>query len=169
MHEHPDPAYRIFVSYIDKSREFYAAQGYERPYRWAAYCDAPFARLPKPLAQCRVGIVTTSSPWGDGEDAVDRARLTGTYAMPSDPPPDRMFTDHRSWDKEETHTNDVESFLPLGALASLANDDRIASVSPRFYGIQTDYSQRRTNEVDAPALHRLLQEDGVDVALLVPL
>lgn len=164
-----DPAFRIFVSYIDKSREFYAAQGFEKPYRWAANEHAPFTPLPKPLAQCRVGIVTTSSPWGEGEDAVEQARLTGTYAIPADPPPDRMFTDHRSWDKEETHTNDVESFLPLEALASLANDGRIASVSPRFYGIQTEYSQRRTNEVDAPALHAMLQEDGVDVALLVPL
>ena len=41
---------------------FYAAQGYEKPYRWAHFADVPFAPLPKPLAQCRVALVTTGSP-----------------------------------------------------------------------------------------------------------
>ena len=27
--------YRSFVSYIDRSREYYAAQGYSQPYTWA--------------------------------------------------------------------------------------------------------------------------------------
>lgn len=169
MPEQSDPAHRVFVSYIDKSREFYAAQGFERPYRWAAHTDAPFATLPKPLSECRAGIVTTASPWGEGVDAMEQARMTGTYAMAVEPRPERMFTEHRSWDKEATHTNDVESFLPLESLAALAKEGRVGSASPRFYGIQTEYSQRRTNDVDAPALHRMLREDGVDVALLVPL
>ena len=30
-----DPSHRIFVSYIDKSREYYLARGYGNPYRWA--------------------------------------------------------------------------------------------------------------------------------------
>jgi hypothetical protein len=33
------------VSYIDRTREFYAAQGYERPHVWARHTDAPFALL----------------------------------------------------------------------------------------------------------------------------
>ena len=50
-----DPAYRVFVSYIDKSRDFYAAQGYERPYRWARNDEAPFTPLAKPLSESRIG------------------------------------------------------------------------------------------------------------------
>ena len=34
-----------FVSYIDRSREYYAAQGYPMPYRWAENDDAPFAQV----------------------------------------------------------------------------------------------------------------------------
>jgi hypothetical protein len=34
-----DPRYRTFVSYIDKSREFYEAQGFTDPYRWAHFED----------------------------------------------------------------------------------------------------------------------------------
>ena len=35
---------RSHVSYIDKSREYYEAQGFEQAYRWAAFDDVPFAR-----------------------------------------------------------------------------------------------------------------------------
>jgi hypothetical protein len=42
-------------------------------------------------------------------------------------------------------------------------------VAPRFHGVPTDYSQRRTSEQDAPEILRRLREDAVDVALLVPL
>ena len=39
----------------------------------------------------------------------------------------------------------------------------------RFYTVPTDYSKRNTEEVDAPEILRLFREDGVDIALLVPL
>ncbi len=45
------PAYRVFVSYIDKSREYYAAHGYERPYRWSHNDESPFTALVKPLGE----------------------------------------------------------------------------------------------------------------------
>ena len=54
--------YRSFISYIDRTREFYAAQGYERPYCWAQFDDAPFTPLPGPLSELRVTLVTTASP-----------------------------------------------------------------------------------------------------------
>ena len=56
-----NPAYRLAVSYIDKSRHFYAAQGYEVPYRWAVNDHVPFQKLTKPLSECNVGLVTTAS------------------------------------------------------------------------------------------------------------
>ena len=59
-------SHRSYVSYIDKSREYYSASGYERPYRWARYGDVPFARLPKPLSQCRIGVVTTADQGQSG-------------------------------------------------------------------------------------------------------
>ena len=52
--------YRSFVSYIDRSREYYAAQGYPKPYAWPHYDDVPFTPLQKPLSECRVGLVTTA-------------------------------------------------------------------------------------------------------------
>ena len=75
----------------------------------------------------------------------------------------------RSWDKEATHTMDLGSFFPLDHLKSLAQEGLIKSVSNRFYGIPTDYSQRQTVENYAPQIQNWLEEDNVDAALLVPL
>ena len=162
--------HRRFVSYIDRTREYYLAQGYERPYAWARHTDAPFAPLRKPLAECRVGLVTTASPWRE-QAAVDGV-LRGAkavFSQPASPPPEKLYTDDLAWDKNATHTDDVPSFLPLPQLEAFASEGRIAAAPVRFHGVPTDYSQRRTTEQDAPEILSRLREDGADVALLVPL
>jgi len=162
--------HRSFVSYIDRTRDYYAAQGYERPYAWARHTEAPFTPLPRPLAECRVGVVTTASPWREGESVDGVLRGTKTvYSLPAEPLPEKLYTDDLSWDKETTHTRDVPSFLPLPQLAAFAAEGRIAAAPIRFHGVPTDYSQRRTREQDAPEILARLREDEADVALLVPL
>ncbi len=79
-----------------------------------------------------------------------------------------MATDHLSWHKEATHTDDVGSFLPLEHLEALATSGVIGSAAPRFVGIPTIYSQRRTMTWAEEVLG-VLREDDVDVAVLVPL
>ncbi len=157
-------AYRSFVSYIDASRTYYAAQGYTQPYSWAHSREVPFTPLPKPLSSCRVGLVTTAGRLEvEGASAgVDREH----YAMPSNPPPARLYTDHLFWDKKATHTNDVDTFLPLNRLSEYAAEKRIGSTSARFYGAPTDYSQGRTIQKAAPQILSWCREDGVDAMLL---
>jgi hypothetical protein len=158
---------RSFVSYIDRSREYYAAQGYPKPYAWAHHDEVPFTRLKKPLSECRVALVTTAGrPQDDQAGAVQFMVMREMYAEPSDPPPLRLFTNDLGWDKEATHTKDVESFLPLKRLAEYAGNGRIGSASPRFYGVPTDYSQRRTSKRYAPRILEWCREDGVDAVLL---
>src|SRR6266849_6340470 len=101
-----DSSRRIFVSYIDKSREYYLARGYRNPYRWAHHEDVPFAPLAKPLSQSRVALLTTAAL------LAEQRSLMEVYAAPAAPPPSYLFSDHRSWHKDATHTRDVESFLP---------------------------------------------------------
>jgi hypothetical protein len=160
-------AYRSFISYIDRSREYYAAQGYTQPYTWARYSEVTFARLSKPLGDCRVGLVTTAGR----KDTVtqDGVLPRELYAQEADPPPARMFTNHLFWDKKATHTDDIDSFLPLNRLAEFAREGRIGSVSPRFYGVPTDYSQNRTIKQDAPQILKWCREDGVEAVVLTAL
>ncbi len=157
--------HRSFISYIDRTRELYRAQGYENPYRWARHADVPFAPLPKALAECRVGLVTTASPLREKDDR----RPKEVWSGPTDDPPERLHTDDLAWDRENTHTDDVETFLPIARLREHARDGRIGSLAERFHGVPTEYSQRRTREEDAPEVLRRLREDGADVALLVPI
>jgi D-proline reductase (dithiol) PrdB len=160
--------YRSYVSYIDRSREYYAAQGYTRPYAWAYHDDVPFTPLKKPLAECRVGLVTTAGrPQAGGPGFLLSVREL--YAEPAEPAPTRLFTDDLFWDKEATHTDDVDSFLPVTRLAEYAAGRRIASASPRFYGVPTDYSQGRTIENAAPRILEWCREDRLDAVFLAGL
>jgi len=152
--------HRSAISYIDASREYYAAQGYPQPYKWAANTDAPLTPLPRPLNELRVGVVTTTKRHEDDPLA--------PFADTANPAPERMATDHLHWHQEATHTRDLGAFLPLDHLQHLADTGVIGSVSPRYYSVSTIYSQRRTlawaEDVRVWAL-----EDEVDLMLLVPL
>jgi len=162
-------AYRSFLSYIDRSREYYAAQGYTQPYAWAYHREVPFTPLAKPLADCRVGLVTTASRMDvEGADQGRRGKKE-PYALTAYPPPTRLFTADLFWDKKATHTDDLDSFLPLNRLAEYAASGRIGSVSPRFYGAPTEYSQGKTSRRTAPQILEWCREDGVDAVLLTAL
>ena len=149
------------VRYIDKSRIYYEAHGYEQPYRWALANEAPFARLTKPVSEARVGVVTTSYPVG-------HTGAKQAYAEPTSPLPTAMNTDELSWDRDATHTDDLGSFLPLAHLQSMAEAGEIGSVAPRFFGVPTAYSHRRSNR-DGVRVAEWAASDDVDLVLLFPL
>ena len=153
-------SHRTYVSYIDRSRKYYAAKGYAQPYRWAYNDSAPFTPLAKPLSECRVGLVTTSS--------LDADRERELFFASTSPPPTSMATAHLFWHQKATHTNDLGSFLPLKHLSSLATDGVIGSLAPQFAGAPTLYSQRRTNK-NAQLIADGFRDDGVDLAILAPL
>ncbi len=162
-----DPTHRTFVSYIDKSREFYQARGYANPYRWACFDEVPFAPLTRPLAQSVVTLITTANPaYGEG-DVVPPDRAV--HSVPTDDPPPRLNTDGLFWDRTATHTDDLDSYFPVHRLQEFVRDGRIGRLAARLHGVPTEYSQRKTMQVDAPEVLRRCREDGVDAALLVPL
>ena len=149
-----------FVKYIDKSRDFYAAHGYDTPYAWASNRDVPFTLLPKPLSELRIGVVTTADcgPRVDGRQVRQFAqRVDAPVSIHTD-----MF-----WDRDSTHMDDVETFLPLDTLYRHQEAGNVGAMSRRFYGVSTEYSQRLTQEYDAPQIADWMREDDVDVALLV--
>ncbi len=165
-----DPAFRQPLSYIDRSRRYYAAKGFAVPYRWATNQGAPFTPPGKPVAQCRLAVVTTSFPPADG-DHEHRSRRRpdkSVQVVEADPPPDTMFTDDLFWHKEATHTEDVESFLPLRTLAAHVAGGRLGSLNHRFFCVPTEYSKRATAS-NAAVIEGWCGDDEVDVVLLVPL
>ncbi len=162
--------HRTSISYIDRTREYYHALGYAQPYGWARHPDAVFAALAKPLAQSRLALVTTASPWREAQPADGAPRHSKqVWSGSTAAPPTRLHTDDLAWDRLTTHTRDVESFLPIRRLQEAVAERRIESLAARFHGVPTDYSQRRTLEQDAPEILARCREDEVDIALLVPL
>lgn len=161
--------HRSFVSYIDKSREYYAASGYDQPYQWAANDDARFTPLSKPLSESKVGLVTTSyflPPDFEYRVSSDMPRVP---AVANRDELLQLNNEHLFWAKDETHTDDLGSFLPLAQMDRAAEQGRIGSVSDRVYCLPTQYSHRQTQRRDAPKIIEWMQEDDVDVALMVPL
>lgn len=149
---------------MDRTRRFYEAQGFEKPYQWAQNDDTPFTALAKPLAASTLGLVTTAALY-DREESDPRAVASGDATAP----PPRLFANDLAWDKQATHMEDLNSYCPVDRLQELAAEGRIGRLAPRFHCVPTEYSQRRTVEADAPEILKRCREDGVDVALLVPL
>ncbi|MBW2176823.1 MAG: hypothetical protein JRH03_07725 [Deltaproteobacteria bacterium] len=159
--------YRSFLSYIDLSREYYAAHGYAKPYAWVSHKSVPFTKLEKPLSECRVALLTTADlEKMPGENAQKRYLARKVYAQPVDDAPEHFYTRDLQWDQESTHTDDNGSFMPLNRLAESAANGKIGSASPRFYGVMTDYSQGKTAKKSAPQVLTLCREDGVDAVIL---
>ena len=152
------------VPYMQRTRDYYSAQGYQEPYRWAHNDQTPFNKLTKSLKDTRVGLVTTAMP--DTKQGRERRDI---YSTPVTPIPETMYTEELSWHKAVTHTNDISSFLPIQQLNMLKGEGKIKDLASRFHSLPTDYSQKNTLERDAPEILKRLREDEVDVAILVPL
>lgn len=152
------------IGYMERTRQYYRAQGYTTDYQWAHFDDVPIARPSKPLSDSRIAIVTTAMP-RISEHKSDR----DVEAVAINPAPESMFTDHLSWDKENTHTDDIPSFLPIEQLQQLAEEGTVGGLGPRFYCVPTEYSKRSTLEGDAPRILEHCRQDQIDLALLVPL
>ena len=168
-----DRSHRTYIDYIDRTREYYLAAGYNNPYQWAHFTDVPFARLTKPLAECRVGLITTAAEYrpekgdqGPRAPYNNEAKFFTVYSRPIDPPPDLRIS-HIGYDRKHTVPEDINAYFPLAQLKTAAAEGRIGSLASRFYGAPTVRSQRKTLEEDAPAILRLCREDGVEAAVLV--
>lgn len=161
------------VRYIDRSRAYYLALGYDNPYRWAHFDDVPFTPVSRPLAESKVALVSTAAPYnpaagdqGPWAPYNARAKFTEVYTRPIDPPPDVRIS-HVGYDRKHTSAEDVNSYFPLARMKEAAAEGRIAHLNSRFYGVPTLRSQRLTIERDAPQTLDLCREDGIDAALLV--
>jgi hypothetical protein len=162
------------IPYMARTRDYYHAIGYETPYRWAHYVDAPFQPLRKPLARSRVAIVTTAAPFdpakgdqGPGAKYNGGAKFYSVYDGDTSKPHDLRIS-HIAYDRTHTSADDSGTWFPLPQLQRLAASGRIGDVAPRFFGAPTNRSHRVTIETDAPEILARCRADGVDAAVLVP-
>jgi D-proline reductase (dithiol) PrdB len=161
------------VGYMRRTRDYYQALGYGEPYRWAHCVEVPFHRLPKPLAQCRMTVVTTAAPYrpecgdqGPGAPYNAAAKFYRVYSGDTASDPDLRIS-HVAIDRAHTTAEDIGSYFPLAALRRCVGSGRVGALAARFHGLPTNRSQRATLQADGPELLARCRADGVDAAVLV--
>ncbi len=160
------------VRYIDRIRDYYLGQGYDKPYQWAQFGEVPFTPLGKPLAQSTVTLLTTSdvSVRNDDDAPLSEAETTvgNVYAVPWDTPPETLYSRQESFDRYATDLDDVDAFLPVTRLRELVDSGRIGAVTPHFHNINRGYSQKLMTETTAPLALEACRSEAADVAILTP-
>ena len=161
-----------YVRYIERTKAYYQAEGYDKPYQWANYDDVPFATLRKPLAESRLALVSTSEiasrRWKDQRLPLERGEAANVYGVPVDTPVEELYSRTDSYDMNATTLDDVNSYFPVTRLQELTDAGRIGSLAPTAYGVYNAYSQIKTTDTDAPKVLQGCRDEGVDIALLVP-
>jgi hypothetical protein len=162
------------IPYLQRTRTYYQALGYGAPYEWAHHRDVPFHRLARPLAQCRVALVTTAAPYqpdkgeqGPGAPYNAAAKFYTVYSGDTAHEHDLRIS-HVAIDRAHTTADDIGSYFPLAQLRRSAAAGRVGAMAARFHGLPTNRSQRTTLEVDCVELLARCRADGVDAVVLVP-
>jgi glycine/betaine/sarcosine/D-proline reductase family selenoprotein B len=173
-HESDIQDFDVPIQYMQRTRDYYLAIGYDTPYRWAHHIETPFQPLAKPLAKARVAIVTTAARFdptkgdqGPGAAYNGSAKFFQVYDGDSAKDHDLRIS-HIAYDRKHTTATDNGTWFPLPQLRRLAAEGRIGEVAPRFFGAPTNRSHRVTVETDAPEILARCKADGVDAAILVP-
>ena len=128
--------------------------------------------LAKPVRQCRVALVVTAgaylpatqepfqirNPLGD-----DSYRI-----LPGETTAEEIALSHPGYDTRRAK-QDLDCVFPLNLLQQLAGAGTVGSVAPRHFSFM-GYIPRTENLLwrTAPQVGRMLLEDQVDLALLVP-
>jgi D-proline reductase (dithiol) PrdB len=156
------------VDYIARTRTQYAALGYP-PYRWVENTDPPpFARLDKPLRECRVALIASGGIYVRGQVAFHFRDDASYRVVPADVDYRDLRVTHFAYDLTDARA-DPNVVFPLATLHALADAGEIGAVAPHAYTFMGGiYSSRRVRDELAPALADRLQRDEVDAALLVP-
>ena len=168
------PEHDAPVPYMQRTRDYYLTLGYGNPYRWAHYVEVPFAPLTKPLAECRLGLVTTASRYqpgkgdqGPGAPYNAAAKFYQVYSGDTATIHDLRIS-HVAYDRDHTTAVDCNTWFPLPALRRIVAAGRIGRLAKRFHGLPTNRSQRTTLDQDCPELLSRLREDEADAVILVP-
>ena len=162
------------IRYIERTRNYYLGLGYDNPYVWAHFIDVPFTPLPKPLNQSTLGLITTAVPYdpangpqGPGASYNAKAKFYQPYKKMVESEVDLRIA-HVGIDRKNANMADSDCWFPLAAAKRALTSGRIQALSPHFYGLPTNRSQRHTLEIDAPIILEMLRTDKVDVAILIP-
>lgn len=156
------------VDYIARTRSQYDALGY-RPYAWVqSDTPPPFARLPRPPAECRVTLIASGGVYRVGQTAFHFQDDFSYREIEADTRTEDLRVTHFAYDLADARRDPAVVF-PLETLREAARTGLIGGLGPRAYSFMGGiYSARKVRDILAPALAERVLEDETDLVLLVP-
>ncbi|RMF92098.1 MAG: hypothetical protein D6736_04075, partial [Nitrospinota bacterium] len=145
----------------------------------------PFTPLRKPITAARLALLTSSGHFVAGDDPQpfgvkemtqeEAVRRIGDFlkappqlsAIPIDTPRDRLRVRHGGYDIRGAE-RDPNVVLPLDRLRELAGEGRIGELLPTAYSFVGAAAQTPLLKKSAPQWARMLQEQGAEAVLMVP-
>ena len=119
------PEHDAPIPYMQRIRDYYQALGYGAPYRWAHYAEVPFQPLAKPLAECRVALITTAAPYqpgkgdqGPGAPYNAAAKFYSVYSGDTAVDHDLRIS-HVAIDRHAHHRRGQRHLVPAAGVAAL--------------------------------------------------
>lgn len=152
--------------------------------KWT-YDEGDFTPLTKPLSESKVGLLTSSGHFvvGDDPNPFGRTDLTQEEsigmisdflktpptlsAIPIDTPDEQITVRHPGYDIRGSSI-DHNVALPIKPLKQLADDGIIGELHDEAYTFVGACSQMRLRSKIAPEWAQKFKDDGIEVALLVP-
>jgi hypothetical protein len=160
----------MHVQYIASLTERYNRLGYE-PYRWY-YADTPPAYTPleKPLAESRLGMISTSGAYAIGQRAYHYKDDTSMRALPKDTPADQIHFSHLTENYLVNARKDPNCMFPIDQLRDAEADGLVGELAPDLFSCMgAVYSQRRAREELLPEALARFKAQEVDAVVLVPM
>ena len=144
-----------------------------KSYPWRRIDPVPRSELPRPLAECRLALVSSAGFVRRDQQGFDpgiRGGDASWRAIDSDTPVTALVDTHRSETFDHRAMGrDPNLAFPIDRVRELAARGRIGSVNRQhlsFMGSIT--APGRLIRDSAPAAARRLKTDAVDIALLIP-
>jgi D-proline reductase (dithiol) PrdB len=144
-----------------------------RAYPWRRLGDVAPASRSKPIAACRVALVSSAGLVAPGQEPYDPDVRGGDWswrAIAGDVEVTRLTDHHRSDAFDHSGiAADRNMGMPLDRLRELAADGVIGEVAPRHVSVMGSITAPgRFVRKTVPEIVETLGADGVDIALMVP-
>ena len=170
------PAFRgAYAAWFETARPLIERHDYAtafKTYPWPTFVDSPWTPLETPLTSARLAVVTTGGLYRRGVDrpfdADAPAGDTSYRTIPRATPPAALGIAHSHFAHEVAEA-DMNAIFPLERLEELVRAGALGDLAPTHYstmGYATDAALLA--ETTAPAIASRMRDEGVDVALIVP-
>lgn len=134
---------------------------------------APFTPFEKDLSRARVGLVTTTGVYVEGQEPfdVDAALGDSTYrVIPSDVEVSALRIAHTHYPLDRAE-KDINVIFPVERLRELAEEGALGSLAGDFYSYGFDLHVKELVDPETGSAHdiaRAYEEEGVDAVLITP-